>query len=47
MAEQKSAPVFSSKAFPGYAAPDFKKEALLANGTFGDVSLADFKGKFV
>lgn len=28
-------------------APEFKCEALLADGTFGSVSLSDFKGKYV
>jgi alkyl hydroperoxide reductase subunit AhpC len=54
MAEQKSLlpkaaepPKYQSKAFIRSAAPDFNVTAVLPNGDFKNVSLADYKGKYV
>lgn len=38
---------YTPKAFCTKAAPDFKADALLTDGSFGKVNLADLKGKYV
>ena len=32
---------------PGQAAPEIKSQAFLPNGTFKELSLADYKGKYL